>query len=225
MAISSRSAATAASRRRLRRDASGSPSRCRAASSSGRSETVQACGSARCSVRTSSGSSQGAHRRRYAGTSHRSPTRSVGSISGHALVKVVAQLGVLGQRPAEQLGRDLLVVVLVDQDGEQLLPDLVARLVVRDAGSADSNASAQSVGAEPEVDPRGLDLHALGRRLLVQPDRRLDRRHHLRRRLQAGHLGVGLDPAAAPSGTRSRRVQVCTPSSPRLGSTSATYAR
>ena len=31
--------------------------------------------------------------------------------------------------------------------------------------------------------------------------------------------------AAAPSGTRSRRVQVCTPSSPRLGSTSATYAR
>ena len=28
--------------------------------------------------------------------------------------------------------------------------------------------------------------------------------------------------AAAPSGTRSRRVQVCTPSSPRLGRTSAT---
>ena len=29
-------------------------------------------------------------------------------------------------------------------------------------------------------------------------------------------------PAVAPSGTRSRTVQVCTPSSPRLGSTSAT---
>ncbi len=31
--------------------------------------------------------------------------------------------------------------------------------------------------------------------------------------------------AVAPSGTRSRSVQVCTPSSPRPGSTSATYAR
>ena len=42
--ICSRSAATPASWRRLRREASGSPSRCRAASSSGRSETVQAWG-------------------------------------------------------------------------------------------------------------------------------------------------------------------------------------
>ncbi len=34
--------------------------------------------------------------------------------------------------------------------------------------------------------------------------------------------GSASTPAAAPSGTRSRSVQVCTPSSPRLGSTSAT---
>ena len=47
-----------------RRDASGSPSRWRAASRSGRSEAVQAGRSRRCSIRTSSGSSQGAHRRR-----------------------------------------------------------------------------------------------------------------------------------------------------------------
>ncbi len=48
------SAASTARCRRSRRDASESPSRCRAASSSGRSDSVHACGSARCNVRTSS---------------------------------------------------------------------------------------------------------------------------------------------------------------------------
>ena len=121
--------------RRLRRDASGSPSRCRAASRSGRSETVQACGVARAAAAaTSSGSSQGAHRRRYAGTDHRSPTRSVGSISGQARSKASTQLVVLrAATRRSRSGRDLVAVVLVDQDREQLLPDLVARLVVRRA--------------------------------------------------------------------------------------------
>ena len=43
------------------------------------------------------------------------------------------------------------------------------------------------------------------------------------RRPIGGGAGTGsAPPAAAPSGTRSRTVQVCTPSSPRLGSTSET---
>ena len=83
-----RSAATVASARRRRRDASGSPRRCRAASRSGRSETVHAWASARWSVLISSSVSPGAHSRRYAGTVHRSPTRSVGSSSGHARLRV-----------------------------------------------------------------------------------------------------------------------------------------
>ena len=46
--------------------------------------------------------------------------------------------------------------------------------------------------AEPDVRPGGLDGHALGGRLLVQRDRRLDGLHHLGGRLQAGCHGVRL---------------------------------
>ena len=52
-----------------------------------------------------------------------------------ALVKAAASSRVLRQRPADSWSsRDLLVVELVDQDREQRLPDLVARLVVRRTG-------------------------------------------------------------------------------------------
>ena len=82
----------------------------------------------------------------------------------------------------------------VDQDREQLLPDAGrAPRCAAVPGSGASNASAQSLGAQPEVGPVGRDRHPLGRRLLVEPDGRLDRPHHVRGRLQPGDLGVGLD--------------------------------
>ena len=67
-------------------------------------------GSSRCSARTSSTASQGAHRRRYAGTDHRSPTRSVASSSGHARCEGGEQLRGSGPATAGSgSGRDLLV--------------------------------------------------------------------------------------------------------------------
>ena len=48
------------------------------------------------------------------------------------------------------------------------------------------------VGAQPDVAPVGLDRHPLRGRLLVEPDGRLHRHHHVRGRLQAGHVRVGL---------------------------------
>ena len=89
----------------------------------------------------------------------------------------------------------LVLVVALDlvrQDREQLFPDLVARLVVRRAGWRCVERVGPVVGADPDVDVRRLDLHALGRRLLVEPDGRLDRLHHVRGRLQPGHVRVGL---------------------------------
>ena len=102
------------------------------------------------------------------------------------------QLLVLGQRPPQRLRWDLLVVVLVDEDRDQLLEDVVAGLVVRGAGHRRERLGPVG-GAEPQVPVRSVDLHALGRRLLVQPDRRLDRAHHRRRRLQPRHVEVRLD--------------------------------
>ena len=49
------------------------------------------------------------------------------------------------------------------------------------------------VGAQPDVGPVGRDRHSLGGRLLVEPDGRFDRLHQVRRRLEAGHVRVGLD--------------------------------
>ncbi len=49
------------------------------------------------------------------------------------------------------------------------------------------------VGAQPDIGPGGRDRHPLGRRLLVEPDGQLDRLHHVRGRLQPGHVRVGLD--------------------------------
>jgi hypothetical protein len=67
------------------------------------------------------------------------------------------QLVVLRQRPAEQLGRHLAVAHLGDQQVEQLLPDLVAGLVVGRPGIGASNAAAHSAGAQPHVGPLRLD--------------------------------------------------------------------
>ena len=65
-------------------------------------------------------------------------------------------------------------------------------------GSGASNASAQSSALSQTSAHGGLDLHALGGRLLVEPDRRLDRLHHVRGRLEPGHLRVGLDRGRGP---------------------------
>ena len=154
LAICSRSAATAASCRRLRRDASGSPSRCRAASSSGRSDTVQACG-----VRAL----QPPH---LVGAE---PGRAPAQVGGHR-PQVADEVGRLEQRPRPVEGRRAApgsarsdrrsrsagtsAVVLVDQDREQLLPDLVARLVVRRAGLRRLERLGPVVGAQPDVGPR-----------------------------------------------------------------------
>ena len=83
--------------------------------------------------------------------------------------------------------------MLVHQDREQLRPDLLARLVVRSTGLRCFERLGPVVGAQPDVRPVGLDRHPLGGRVLVEPDGRLDRLHHVRGRLQAGHLRVGLD--------------------------------
>ena len=116
----------------------------------------------------------------------------------------VDQLVVLGERATYQVLGDVGVVgvalVLVDEDREQLLPDLVAALVVRGPGLERLERLGPVVRAEPDVGPRGRDLHALGRRLLVEPDRRLDRRHHVGGRLEPGHLGVGFVRRRGPFG-------------------------
>jgi hypothetical protein len=129
---------------------------------------------------------------------------------------------VLPQRPSELIDGHLLVVVLDGQDGDQRLPDLVASLVVRRTGIRRVERLGPVVGAEPDIGPRGLDHDALGGWLLVEPDCRLDRLDlsaDALRRTTSGSVSIA---ARAPSGTRSRGVHVCTPSSPRLGRTSAT---
>lgn len=109
------------------------------------------------------------------------------------------QFPVLPQRPAEQFGRDLAVrrggavVVLLHEDREQFLPDLLACLVVRGAGFGRLEGDGPVLGGQPDVGPVRGDRHALGGRLLVEPDGGLDRPHQLHGRLQPGHLRVGLD--------------------------------
>ena len=110
-----------------------------------------------------------------------------------------AQVPIAQQRRAEQVSRDV-AVVLVHQDREQLLPDLLARLVVRSARIWCVEHLGPVLGAQPDVRPVGLDRHPLGGRLLVEPDGRLDRLYQVRRRLQAGHVRVGLDRCRASLG-------------------------
>jgi hypothetical protein len=83
--------------------------------------------------------------------------------------------------------------VLVLQDLQQLVPDLVTCLVVRGAGVRCLEGLGPVVGAQPHVGRVQLDRHSLPRRLLVEPDGRLDRRSHVDGRLEPGHLRVGLD--------------------------------
>ena len=100
-------------------------------------------GSAR--VRTSAGTP--------APTTGRRPRRRPRAAARPSL-KVRAQLGVPLQRRTYLVGGDLVVVVLVDQDGEQLVPDLVARLVVRRPGVRRRERLGPLVGAQPDVGPR-----------------------------------------------------------------------
>jgi hypothetical protein len=58
------------------------------------------------------------------------------------------------ERGADQLRREVFVVVLVDEDRKQLVPDLVARLVVRGAGVRARKASAQSAALSQTSDQR-----------------------------------------------------------------------
>ena len=102
------------------------------------------------------------------------------------------QVLVLPQRLAQRLVRDLLVVVLVDQDLDQLIEDVVAHLVVGRSRTRRRERLGPVLRAQPDIGPGRLHLHAFRRRLLVQSDGRLDRAHHLDRRLQASHLGVGI---------------------------------
>lgn len=60
----------------------------------------------------------------------------------------------------EQLIRNIAVVP-VHQDRDQLLQDLVTRLVVRGAGRGFERHS-PVVGAQPYVGPLGRDRHPLG---------------------------------------------------------------
>ena len=220
----SRSAATAASRRRWRRDASGRRAAAgrrpgaagrRPSRPGGPRAAARAPRRGRATERTGAGTpapTTGPRRGRSA------------SSSGHARLKASAQLVVLGAAPGASWSGGTSVVV-----------DACRRRIVSSSsqtwsraslcgvpGSGDVERLGPVVGAEPQVGPRRLDLHPLGGRLLVEPDGRLDRRHHVGGRLQAGDLRVALDRGRGSLGTRSRRVQVCTPSSPRLGRTSAT---
>ena len=225
-----------ARRRPPRRDdaggatASGSPSRCRAASRSGRSDTrpglrVLALQPARprpgrARARTAAG-------RRA--PSQRSPTRSVASSSGQARSKASTQLGVAGpgrrsssgaswprRRPRRSSTLSSRIVSSASQTWSRASLCGVP-------GSGASKASAQS-SALSQTSAHGVSTSMpCGRRLLVEPDGRLDRRRPWRPTPSAGPPpGRPRRRRRRPRATRSRRVQVCTPSSPRLGSTSAT---
>ena len=225
--ISSRSAASIASRCRRRSDASGSPMRWRAASRNGRSETVHARGSAalqrshlvgaRATVRTAAGTPA---------TSTAAPTRAVGSSSGHARSKVRDELLVLQQRPAEERGRHVAVAP-VDQDLEERLPDLIARLVVRRCRARPTRTPPPSprrsaTRRATASRPSGRSRAAARRGATAVVDRV---RSSSRTTSGARHPDRSRRPPPRPPATRSRRVQICTLSSPRLGRMSSTYAR
>jgi hypothetical protein len=114
-------------------------------------------------------------------------------------VEGIGELAVLRERPAPQVARHV-VVELVLEDGEQLLPDEVTRLVVRNGGPGDVEGLRPVVCAEPDVGPVRLDGHALGGRILVEPHGRLDGPHHVRGRLEERNLRVGLERRLRPFG-------------------------
>ena len=130
----SRSDARAMSRRCRRRDASGSPMRRRAASRNGRSDAVHARASVRCSASHLVGREPRRarvqvrrHRPQVADDADRIEQRP-GPVERRAQRRCSARArGARG-------GVRLVVVVAVGEDAEQLLPDLVARVVVRGAG-------------------------------------------------------------------------------------------
>ena len=76
------------------------------------------------------------------------------------------------------------VVHFVQEDRQQRLPDVVARLVVRHARLRRIERLRPVVGGQRDAAPRRLDAHRGRRRLLVERDSRLDRGDHLRGGLQ-----------------------------------------
>ncbi len=222
VAMRSRWAATAAFCRSFRRDASGSPRRCRAASSSGRSDVVQAWASTRCRARTSSMLSQGAHLRRYAGTDHRSPTMSAGSRRGHARARAALSSRFCSSDLRSRSG------------GASTSSSFSMRIVTSSSqiwsraslcavpGSGASNASAQSWALSGTSDQGVSTVSPLAggsSYSLTAGSMAATSSADAFRRATRGSASTV---AAAPWGTRSRRTQIWTPSSPRLGSTSET---
>ena len=128
--ISSRSAASTASAAAGAADASGSPIRCRAASSSGRSDTVQARGSSGAAAR---GHPRPPARERTAAgrrarTTGPRPTPA-GSSSGHARLNGRASSSFCMQRLGGTASAGTSSSLLVDQDRQQRppRPDLAPR--------------------------------------------------------------------------------------------------
>ena len=223
--IRRRSARRAADRRRRRSSALRSPNRLRAASRSGRSASVHASGRSRWRSRTSSGVNHGAHIRRNAGTDHRSPTRSVASSIGHARPTAAARDSLRcnasctssRSRSSSPMRRCTVSARYCQTAPRASLCGVPASGAV--------NASAQSrrrtVTSAHSVSTRsgsvgGSSYHRTAISI-ASTIPAVD--------FSAVTASSVSGTAVSPSATRSRNVHVCTPSSPRLGKTSATYDR
>ncbi len=115
------------------------------------------------------------------------------------LTERVPELGVPLERATHLFARRL-VVVLVDEDRDERVPDLVAAVVVRRAGLGRGEGVRPVVGREAHVGPRRRHGAPARRRLLVEPDPGLDGPHQVGRRLEPRHVGVGLDAGARTLG-------------------------
>ncbi len=109
------------------------------------------------------------------------------------------ELLALPQPRAQEVGRRF-TVVLVEQDLQQLVPDLLAGLVVRGARVGRVEGRGPVGGGQPHVAPRRRDGGPGGGWLLVERDRPLHRAHQVGRRLQPRHLRVGLRPGRGTLG-------------------------
>jgi len=113
--------------------------------------------------------------------------------------EVPSQIGVGRQRPVEQLGWDV-IVVLVHQDIEQREPDLVAAFIVGRRMIAGIECLAPVVGIELDLVPVRFHQQRLGRRFLVKRHGRFYGTHHGRGRLERSCVRIALDPSRATLG-------------------------
>ena len=155
-------------------------------------------------------------------TVHSSPTSAVGSSSGHARLNVPASSSFCMSARRNSVAGTSSSRLSVE-DRQERLPHLIAGFVVRRPGSADIERLCPVLGAEPDVDPRRLD-DQVGRRRVARRDRRPSRSPRPVGRTPSAEPPPGRSRRrpTAPSATRSRRVQICTLSSPRLGRMSST---